>query len=167
MRTRTRFGVAFGALALVAAALTALNVGTFGGSASARAVCPHTAPQIDPMAAAYGFISNEIDQRRPARAYALVTASFRNYENCERFLTRKIEGVRFGRVDWKRSTYRVIAGGTGQIVVNVVLQGLGAHPALAGFVMELQTDAKGSWQVGLWTRRKIEPNEVKNSAVPA
>ena len=58
MRTRTRFGVAFGALALVAAALTALNVGTFGGSASARADCPHTAPQIDPMAAAYGFISN-------------------------------------------------------------------------------------------------------------
>jgi hypothetical protein len=167
MRTRTRFGVAFGALALVAAALTALNVGTFDTGSSARAVCPQTNPPVDPIAAAYGFISNEIDQRRPARAYALVTASFRNYEGCKKFLARKVEGVRFGRVDWRRSTYRVIASGTGQVVVNVLLQGTGAHPALAGFVMELQTDAKGRWQVGLWTRRKLDPNEVKSSAVAA
>jgi hypothetical protein len=155
-------------LALVAAALTALNLGTVGsGSASAPAVCPHTAAPLDPMVAAYGFISNEIDQRRPARAYVFVTASFRNYEDCKRFLARKVEGGRFGHVDWQRSTYRVIAGGTGQLIVNVLLQGLGAHPALAGFVMELQTDAKGRWQVGLWKYRKIEPSEVKSSAVPA
>src|SRR5262249_15359819 len=126
MRTRTRFGVAFGALALVAVALAALTVGVgaFGGNEAAPAVCPQTKPPVDPIAAAYGFISNEIDQRRPARAYALVTASFRNYEGCRQFLARKVEGGRFGRVDWGRSTYRVIASGTGQVVVNVLLQGV-------------------------------------------
>jgi hypothetical protein len=168
MRTRTRFGVAFGALALVAAALTALNVGMFGGSASARAVCLHTTPPIDPMAAAYRFISNEIDQRRPANAYALVTAAFRDNEDCKQFLARRVEGVRFGRVDWSRSTYRVVAGGTGRIVVDVLLLGPGAHPALAGFIMELRrTDARGGWQVGSWSRRKIEASELENSAVAA
>jgi hypothetical protein len=168
MQTRSRFGVAFAALAALGSALAVATLGFVAGNASARVVCPNTAPPADPMAAAYGFISTEIDRRQPARAYALVTAAFRDNEGCKQFLTRNVEGRRFGRVDWSRSTYRVVAGGTGQLVVDVILLGPGTHPAMAGFLMELrQTDAKGGWQVGFWSRRKVEPGELRASAVPA
>jgi hypothetical protein len=168
MQTRSRFRVAFAVLAVVGGALAAATFGSAIDSASARVVCPNTSPPIDPMAAAFRFISSEIDQRQPARAYSLVTAAFRDNEGCRQFVTRKVEGVRFGRVDWSRSTYRVVAGGTGQLVVDVVLLGPGAHPAVAGFIMELrQTSATGGWQVGFWSRRKVEARELRARALAA
>jgi hypothetical protein len=155
--SRTRFRIALAGLAAAAAALAVLAAGTFAGHAAPPPVCARAgASSSDPSVTAFRFISAEIDLHRPALAYSLVTRSYRNGAECRMFVRRRIQGATFGHIDWSRSTYNVVASGTGQVVMQVVLFGVGANAAVASFWMELQQDGpRKPWQVGLWRQKPL------------
>jgi hypothetical protein len=159
---RTRFRIAVGGLAGVAAVLAVLGSGALAGRASGPVVCASTgASSSDPLVTAIRFLSAEIDRRQPGRAYSLVTRSYRNGADCKAFVRRRIDGGSFGRVDWSRSTYDVVASGTGQVVMQVVLFGVGTNASIAAFWMELQQDGPTKpWQVGLWRQKRLSAVEL-------
>jgi hypothetical protein len=143
-----RFGFLYAtlALALVGAGAFAWHAAT-ATHRPARVACNGPRGSQDPIVTAITFIQGAVERDHPENAYRLVLASARPGVSCERWARGQIPFPRYRKVDWNRSSYRRIAGGTGQIVLGVTLFSLVEHPSKAKFVLELQQDGQ-LWQVG-------------------
>ena len=141
-----RFGFVYAALAL---ALAGAGVLAWHASSArpAPVACNGPRGSQDPIVTAITFIQGAIERDHPENAYRLVLASARPGVSCDRWARGQIPFPRYRSVDWSRSSYRRIAGGTGQIVLGVTLFSHVEHPSKAKFVLELQQSGP-LWQVG-------------------
>jgi hypothetical protein len=153
-------------VALAAASALAANVVVLAPGASAgRVVCPNAKPPFDPLETAVRFLTTAVERRELAGSYRLATPALKHGTSCSAWARGRLPVKAFRDIDWTRSSYRIVAGGTGQIVLRVYLfSGLSAEV----FMMELrQPDDAKFWQVGFWEQTTFEPGELERiAAVP-
>jgi hypothetical protein len=143
-----RFAAAYAvlALALVGAALG----GWKAHGAAASKPCAGLEGAQDPIVTAIAFIETAVERRDPAAAYGLVTPPLRQGMTCREW-AKAIPIRPFGAVDWKRASYEVTAGGTGQLVLDVTLVSREKASERGRFLLELR-QVGSRWLVGFWDR---------------
>jgi hypothetical protein len=102
------------------------------------------------MATAVAFLHTTIERARPNDGYRLLTAADRRMTTCSSWRAGRIPFPVYRRIDWTRSSYKIIAGGTGQIVLRIVLRSrvqLGPER----FLLELRQEGL-FWRVGFFGR---------------
>ncbi len=133
---------------LLAASLAGAGVLGWSSATSATA-CNGPTGSEDPLYTAVVFIRSAVERDHVTLGYRLVTDSGRQGVSCRSWAAGKIPFAAYRHVDWGRSGYKVVAGGTGQIVMRVTLRSKVERPAQEAFLLELrQTGAL--WQVGSW-----------------
>ena len=148
MSFRGRFALAYAALAVAA-----VGAGAVGWHAVTThdppAACNGPRGSADPIVTAITFLRGAVERDHPENAYRVVLASARRGVTCARWASGQIPFPRYRQIDWNRASYRRIAGGTGQIVLQVTLFSLIEHPSKATFLLELQQTGS-VWQVGFF-----------------
>jgi hypothetical protein len=160
MSVRSRVRSGFGLLALVGAVAVAVDVGVVAVSAqsaprpTAAANCPAVHTQ-NPYAVAQRFISAAVERKDLRHSYGLATAGLRHGVSCRDWVKGKVPLPKVANIDWKRSGYKPVAGGSAQLILRIFL----AQPNAvlpASFLMELRQQPDG-WHVGFFQRDQAAP----------
>jgi hypothetical protein len=106
------------------------------------------------MATAVAFIQTAVERRDPAGAYGLVIPPLREGMTCHQWASGAMPIRRFAPVDWDRASYRVTAGGTGQLVLDVALEKKTKPRRPTHFLLELR-QVGNRWLVGFWDRSRV------------
>jgi hypothetical protein len=146
---RYRFTAAYGALALVV--LGAAFGGWKAHAASKAIPCIPLAGSKDPIVTAIAFIKTGVERRDPGASYGLVIPPLRQGMTCRRWASEAMPIQPFENVDWSRASYRVTAGGTGQLVLDVTLFSKLQPRKPERFLLELRQEGD-RWLVGFWER---------------
>jgi hypothetical protein len=146
---RYRFAAAYGALAI-----TVLGA-AFGGwkaqAASKPIPCVPLAGSKDPIVTAIAFIKTGVERRDPGASYGLVIPPLQRGMTCREWASEAMPIQPFENVDWSRASYRVTAGGTGQLVLDVTLASTLKRRQPGRFLLELRQEGD-RWLVGFWQR---------------
>ena len=147
MTIRRRFALVY----LVLAGALA-GAGVFGWTVAhgAGGGCGSPTGSEDPLATAVAFLHTTVERVRPNEGYRLLTAADRRMTTCSSWRAGRIPFPVYRRIDWGRSSYKVVAGGTGQLVLRIVLRSqIGVGPAR--FLLELRQEGL-LWRVGFFGR---------------
>ena len=144
---RNRFTAVYAALAVV------LVASPFGAwkARDAGARCTPLEAAEDPIVTAIAFIRTAVERTDPAGAYGLVIPSLRRGLTCREWASGSLPVPPFRDVDWNRASYRVTAGGTGQLVLDVTLVTEARATRPGRFMLELR-QVGPRWLVGFWDR---------------
>lgn len=145
---RKRFAAAYGALGLVVVASAFAT--WFVATAAPAPSCSGLEPTRDPIVTTISFIQNAVEREDPGAAYGLVTPSLRRGLTCAQW-ANATPVASFEEVDWSTASYKLTAGGTGQLVYSVTLA------PQAHFLVELREHDK-RWLVGFWERVAHAPS---------
>ena len=88
--------------------------------AESRSACDAAVPD-DPLVTATAFVTAAVERRSTAAAFRLTTSSLRKGTTCRDWAVGRLPVGAFLRIDWRRSTYRLLAAGEGQVVLRIVL----------------------------------------------
>jgi hypothetical protein len=160
MAKSARFLIAWIILGVTGTAAVVADVMTFTPHAAA-AVCSSATPPVDPIETALRFLTTAVEGQKVSTSYRLATPALRHGTTCSDWVRRKGLVEHFHDIDWSRSSYTIVARGSGQIVLRVYLfpSKPGAPPQV--FMMELrQPEGSDVWQVGFWERTKFQPGEL-------
>jgi hypothetical protein len=119
--------------------------------ATAARTCAGPAGSVDPIEAAQIFLGRVVERRNPAAGYRFVTSAARHGITCASWTRGRIPFEAYRHIDWKHSTYRRVAVGTGQIVLRVSLRSTDRRKPPESFLLELREEG-ARWQVGFWGR---------------
>jgi hypothetical protein len=148
---RHRFTAAYVGLVLVFAGAA---LGGWRAHAAARpAPCVPLEASKDPIVTAIAFIQTAVERRDPAGAYGLVIQPLREGITCHEWASGAMPIRPFAPVDWERASYRVTAGGTGQLVLDVSLVTKTRPRKPTRFLLELRQVGR-RWLVGFWDRSR-------------
>ena len=159
MSVKSRVRSGFGLLAAAGLAALAIDVGALAVSAqsaprTAAPSCPAFHSQ-NPYAVAQRFISAVVERKDLRHSYALATPALRHGVSCRDWLKGHVAVPKVANIDWKRSGYKPLAGGSDQLVLRIFL----AQPNAvlpASFLMELRQQPDG-WHVGRFQREQAAP----------
>jgi hypothetical protein len=116
--------------------------------AESRSVCDAAVPH-DPLVTATAFVAAAVERRSTAAAFRLTTSSLRKGTTCRDWAVGRLPVRAFLRIDWRRSSYRLLAAGEGQVVLRIVL--VSRAKELRAFLMDIRRDASSpGWRVGDW-----------------
>lgn len=165
-RVRAGFGVV-AAAGLVAVALDLGVAFTAPAHSAARPVPARThcsaAPSQNPYAVAQDFILSAVERKDMGKAYGMSTSSLRHGVSCRDWMRGKVPLPKMANIDWKRSGYKPVAGGSEQLVLRIFLaQPNAALPA--SFLMELRQQTDGGWKVGVFERDQAAPQSAALAA---
>lgn len=133
-------------LALAGAVACALVAGP--ARAESRSACDAAVPD-DPLVTATAFVTAAVERRSTAAAFRLTTSSLRKGTTCRDWAVGRLPVGAFLRIDWRRSTYRLLAAGEGQVVLRIVL--VSRARTMRAFLMDIRRDASSpGWRVGEW-----------------
>ena len=144
---RNRFAAVYAALAVV------LVGSAFGGwkARDAGSRCTPLEGAEDPIVTAIAFIRAAVERTDPEGAYGLVIPSLRGGLTCRDWANGSLPVRAYRDVDWNRASYRVTAGGTGQLVLDVTLVAQAREAPPGRFLLELR-QVGSRWLVGFWDR---------------
>jgi hypothetical protein len=163
-RVRTGFGI----VAAAGLAAVALDVGVLLSPAAHGAANPAAdrCPAIharNPYAVAQRFILGGVERHDLRGAYALATPALRHGASCREWARGHVSLPKMANIDWKRSGYKPVAGGSDQLVLRIFLaQPNAALPA--SFLMELRQEHDGGWKVGFFERDQAAPQDAALAA---
>ncbi len=153
---------AFAALALLGAAAAAADVLALSGAAPASASCSAAPAPRDPIRTAIAFLDTAVAGTRTAQAYRLATPALRRGTTCADWAAGHPPIERFGRIDWTRSAYRLVAGASGEMVLKVFLWSATRKDDVRAYLMELRRrEGSRRWQVGFWQRAPLKPGDLQ------
>lgn len=158
MSVKSRVRTGFGLLAAGAAVAVAIDVGAFAVSAdsapkTAVMRCPAVHSQ-NPYAVAQRFLTAAVERHDLRGSYALATPAMRHGLSCRQWVHGRVPVPEVANIDWKRSGFKPVAGGSQQLVLRIFLaQPNAALPA--SFLMELR-QGQGGWRVGFFQRDKVD-----------
>lgn len=159
-RARKRIGAAFGSLALLGAAAVSADFLALSAR-PASAACSAAPAPLDPIETAISFLDTAVAGKQAGQAYRLATPALRGRSSCADWAAGRTPIERFGTIDWSRSAYRVVAGGTGQLVLKVFLWSATNKDDVKAYLMELrQPEGSQRWQVGFWQRTPLKPGDL-------
>lgn len=169
MRIATgRVRAGFGIVAAAGVAAVALDFGValsspaHAGRPATAAQCPAVHSQ-NPYAVAQRFILAAVERKDMPKAYALATPALRRGASCRDWVKGKVPLPKMTNIDWRRSGYKPVAGGSDQLVLRIFLaQPNAALPA--AFLMELRQQHDGGWQVGFFQRDQAAPQAAALAA---
>lgn len=160
MSVKSRVRSGFGLLAVAGVVAVAIDAGSFAVTAqsapkAAATRCPAVHSQ-NPYAVAQRFISAAVERKDLRSSYGLATPALRHGVSCRDWVRGKVPLPKVANIDWKRSGYKPVAGGSEQLILRIFLaQPNAALPA--SFLMELRQQPDG-WHVGLFERDQGAPS---------